>query len=203
MVAEYGAPYMRQFKSAARGSTARAVLLQEWNVEIGAAFHAELGSVEIALRRRADDAFTAEFGAFWWNDHRFIALAPTATSAKIASTVSRLTPAQRLDHHAVVAELAFGTWVALVRGRFFDRVWRHHLCSAFPHLHPRPFADIAAVAQRLLALRNAIGHHRPVVRRPLRQLHDDVLKILGWMSMPLQVHAAASSAVPRLLLTRP
>lgn len=197
----YGRAYMAHFLRAAAGDHDRAALFQEWNGHVAAAFHHPLESVEVLLRRVVDDAFSAEFGLHWWSSSAFQAAAQPETVAAIGRAIHRA--GSRASHHQVVAALSFGNLAALVRPRFFDSVWRLHLAASFPHHRGHGFHLIGSKAYGLVKLRNAIGHHDPVIGFDLGSLHADVLVLLRWMSPLLAQHVALRSSVPRLLTTRP
>lgn len=200
---ELGVPYMAPFLVAAAGNQARAVRLHAWNNDVGAAFHRPLELVEVAIRNRVDRALTAEFGTHWWHAPAFLAQASQVTIAALDDASDHAVAKGRMGHADVVAEITFGTWVAILRPRFFDLIWRHHARQVFPGHRHRPFRSIAQTVDGLLKLRNAIGHYEPLVDLDLATLHQDLLEVLGWMSPMMQAQASATSFVPKVLAARP
>lgn len=200
---ELGVPYMAPFLKAAAGDRARALRLHAWSNNVGAAFHRPLELVEVAIRKRVDQTLTGEFGIHWWRAPAFLAQASRVTITALGDATSHAAAKGRSGHADVVAEITFGTWVAILRPRFFDLIWRHHVRAAFPGHRRLPFASIAQTTDGLLKLRNAIGHYEPLVDLDLAALHRDLLDVLGWMSPMLQAQAAAMSFVPKVLAARP
>lgn len=200
---ELGIPYMAPFLKAAAGDQVRAVRLHAWNNNAGAAFHRPLELVEVAIRNRVDKTLTAEFGTHWWHAPAFLAQASQVTVRALEDAASHAVAKGRDGHADVVAEITFGTWVAILRPRFFDLIWRHHKRDVFPDHRRLPFASIAQTTDGLLKLRNAIGHYEPLVDLDLASLHQALLEVLGWMSPMLQAQAAAMSFVPKVLAARP
>ncbi|KQM98017.1 hypothetical protein [Sphingomonas sp. Leaf25] len=200
---ELGVPYMAPFLKFALGDQTRAVRLHAWNNNVGAAFHRPLELVEVAIRNRIDKALTVEFGTHWWHAPKFLAQASQVTIAAL-DEASKHAEAKGRDGHAdVVAEITFGAWVAILRPRYFDLIWRHHASQVFPGHRRLPFRSIAQTIDGLLKLRNAIGHHEPLLDLDLRGLHEDLLTVLGWMSPMMQAQASATSFVPKVLAGRP
>ena len=123
--------------------------------------------------------------------------------------------AQRAGHTAthprVVATLPFGFWIALLgAGGRIERagpeadyektLWRPALRGAFPH-HRAPLTRRQAhePLDALRALRNRIAHHAPVFARPLREDHDRILEVTGWISPDVRAWIERHSRVPTLL----
>jgi hypothetical protein len=200
---ELGVGYMAPYLVAASGDFARAVRMHTWNADVGAAFHRPLSLVEVAIRNRADAALTTVFGLHWWLAPDFLDQATVVTRSALAAAAAHATARGRGGHAAVVAEITFGTLVAILRPRFFDLVWRVHQRAVFPNRRGSRFASIATTADRLLRLRNAIVHHEPLLAMDLAALHQDLLDTLGWMSHQLQAQAQAISFVPTVLAARP
>lgn len=200
---ELGVDYMAPFLTAAAGDRARAVRLHTWNSNVGAAFHRPLEWVEVAIRNRSDAALTTEFGPHWWHAPLFRAQATHVTLDALANAVARAASKGREAHADVITEITLGTWVAILRPRFFDVFWRHHHRTVFPNHRRLSFSSISQTADRILRLRNAIGHHEPLLAYDLAALHQDAIDVLGWMSVPMQNQALGMTFVPKVLAARP
>ncbi|HEX4694477.1 hypothetical protein [Sphingomonas sp.] len=200
---EFGVAHMAPYLAAAGGLQARAVRLHTWNSNVGAAFHRPLGILEVAIRSRADLALTTVFGPHWWQDQDFLDQATVVTRRAVADAVAHAQARGRVAHDDVVAEITFGTWVAILRPRFFDLVWRAHQRTMFPNRWGMKFASVATTADGLLRLRNAIVHYEPLLAMNLADLHQDLLDMLGWMSHQLAAQVHAVSFVPKVLADRP
>ena len=112
----------------------------------------------------------------------------------------------------VVATLPFGFWVALLsaggrieragpKADYEKTLWRPALRNAFPHRAPLTRRQAHEPLDVLRALRNRIAHHEPVFARPLREDHDRILEVTGWISVDVRAWIDQHSRVPRLLDT--
>ena len=111
----------------------------------------------------------------------------------------------------MVATLAFGFWVALLRtgGRierddgpradYEKTLWRPALRGAFPHRASLTRRQAHKPLDALRALRNRIAHHEPIFARPLRADHDRILEVTGWISPDVRAWIERHSRVPTLL----
>jgi hypothetical protein len=121
--AERLAPY----RAAVSGDAGRAVALYEWNAEVGAAFWAVLGHVEVLVRNsiheRLSEWSAAEVGeARWYLDPA--RLLTDQARLDIAGARSR----SRRDGRAetpgrVVAEFTLGFWRFLLASRYERSLW--------------------------------------------------------------------------------
>jgi len=200
---------MGTYLRAAREDRKQAVRLYTWNTAMCAAFYGPLQALEIALRNAMHRELAARYGEEWYDSPA--AGLDRGAHERIADA---RTTAQRARHTAtpsrVVATLPFGFWVALLSaggrtervGRKADyekTLWRPALRDAFPHRTPLTRRQAHAPLVALRALRNRIAHHEPVFARPLREDHDRILEVTGWMSPDVRAWIEQHSRVPRLL----
>ena len=110
----------------------------------------------------------------------------------------------------VVATLAFGFWVALLstggrieragpKADYVKTLWRPALRGAFPHRAPLTRRQAHEPLDALRALRNRIAHHEPGFARPLREDHDRIIEVAGWISPDVRAWIERHSRVARLL----
>ena len=110
----------------------------------------------------------------------------------------------------MVATLSFGFWVALLsaggrieragpKADYEKTLWRPALRDAFSHRAPLTRRQAHEPLDALRALRNRIAHHEPVFARPLREDHDRILKVTGWISPDVRAWIERHSRVPTLL----
>ena len=195
---------------AVQGDRDQALRLYTWNTAVCAAFYGPLQALEVALRNAMHRELTARYGEKWYDNPA----AGLDRGARERIADARMT-ALRASHDAtparVVATLAFGFWVTLLgRGARIERdgpkadyektLWRPALRGAFSH-HSAPLTRRQAhePLDALRALRNRIAHHEPVFARPLREDHDRVREVTGWISPAVRAWIEQHSRVPRLL----
>lgn len=216
------APRFAVYTAAADDDRSRALALYDWNARAAAAFHHDLGHLEVGLRNAYDRALCSrdrQTAPHWVYDrerHFPVVLrnrrvrgrpgtydANARTREKIEYAVreaGRNGGTHRPAPGKVIVELNFGFWRYLTASRF-DHLWRTHLHQAFVRGTRRAAVD--ARVDRLHDLRNRVAHSEPLVERPLSLLHDDLLVVARLLSRPLHDHIAGRSPVPAVLAERP
>ncbi|MCY3616633.1 MAG: hypothetical protein OXG66_03065 [Acidimicrobiaceae bacterium] len=178
MSEERFATYLRM----AKGDRRRALQLYAQNAALGSAFHGPLQALEVTLRNAVHDAMTVTGGVRWFESPQLDQPqqdAVTKAKGKLDNGMAPHKPGR------IVAELSFGFWVALFARRYDESLWRTTLHQCFDPTPPRrPLHD---ELNRLLALRNRIAHHEPILQRNLRGYHDAILWVLGMLS-PVMKH---------------
>ena len=200
---------MGTYLQAAQGDREQALRLYTWNTAISAAFYGPLQALEIALRNAMHRELTVCYGEEWYDNPA----AGLDRWARERIADARLT-AQRTGHTAtpsrVVATLAFGFWVALLstggrieragpKADYEKTLWRPALRGAFPHRATLTRRQAHKQLDALRALRNRCAHHEPVFARPLREDHDRILEVTGWISPHVRAWIERHSRVSRLL----
>lgn len=161
----------------------RALALYVWNARLGESFHLPIQAVEIALRNRVNDVLAVCYGADWWKDARFLALANGRQVAAIDEVKQRITRRKGpMVTGQIVAGLSFGFWVSTLDSRFNPTVWSAHLRSGFPHLpHTVSRADLQVAVRSIADFRNRIWHHEPIFRDNTSALYSHCMKTLAWL----------------------
>lgn len=146
-------------------------------------------------------------------------------SAWSTARLDKLEVADEVVHGKLVATLMFGFWVKILgRGakrtspdgtqarRIYDTVlWKPALRRAFPGAGALDRAHVEATARRVQALRNRIAHHEHIVwgvplpgekdsngeqvRLSLREAHENVLRLAGFVDAGLESWMREYSAV--------
>ena len=207
--ASFSPERLRTYLRAAKGDRKRALQLYTWNTKICAAFYGPLQGLEIALRNAIHQQLTRCYGAAWHGNPAVgldlgglerIAAAKTETArGGHAATPGRL-----------VAALSFGFWVSLLgsggrmdsdgrRANYEMTLWRPALRRAFPHRMPLTRKQAHRPLNALRQLRNRIAHHEPVFARSLREDHQRILDVTGWISPAAQAWVKHHSSVPTVL----
>lgn len=102
----------------------------------------------------------------------------------------------------MIAEMSFGFWVALTDSGFDMSLWRRGLYLAFPH-YRGPRKPLHLDLQRMLGLRNRIGHHEPIHHRHLVADRQTVHRLLGYLSADMQRWGQDGDRFPAVLSCRP
>jgi hypothetical protein len=213
------APRFAVYVADAAGDRGLALARYQWNAEVAAAFHHDLGHLEVGLRNAYDRALSHRDrpGDQHWvyDPSRHFPVqrrkgrggttydANATTRRKVAEAISAASDAAGAPHPApgkVIAELNLGFWRYLTVKRL-DQLWRTHLYRAFPRGTRR--GDIGDLVDGLHGLRNRVAHHEPLLRLWLADRHADILVLAGLLSAQLRDHVAAHTSVPDLLANRP
>jgi len=200
-------PYER-----AAGDPDRALALYVWNLEASAAFFADLGVLEVALRNACHDqlrAWNAQQGRTRpWYDHPVL---DDRRRGDVAEARRRVRQGRGTETEGrVIAELAFGFWRQLHAARYEAVLWTPALRRAYPRLQPRRRSAVYDRLDHLNTLRNRIAHHEPVhghdvgrTGKDLGGLHADLVELLAWINPPVATWLVARSRLPALLAGRP
>ena len=174
----------------ATGDRRRALELYTYNAALGSAFHGPLQSLEVTLRNAVHSAMTVANGVRWFESPQLDQPqqdAVTKAKIKLGNATGPYDPGR------IVAELSFGFWVALFARRYEEALWRTTLHECFDptparrHLHDR--------LNSLLALRNRIAHHEPILERNLQAKHDAILWVLERLSPEMEAWVRHHSRV--------
>lgn len=193
----------------------RAIELYDWNAKIGAAFHEDIGRLEVALRNTIDESLVAYGGAQGWPTvwYRRPQLFPGKHGRRALDDIDtarrRAKRAKGVEKHGkVIAELTFGFWRYLCTAPYLTSLWVPTVASAFPG-HPAagdPRAvrhDVDDRVQRVHFLRNRIAHHEPIHQRNLHRDHQGLQEVAAWICADTEKWIVASSRVSSVLAERP
>ncbi|MBN9758629.1 DUF1526 domain-containing protein [Pseudonocardia sp. Ae406_Ps2] len=203
----------------AAGDRDLALARYDWNARAAAAFHHDLGHLEVGLRNAYDRALRAAApdGPHWVfaPDRHFSPLLERTRRGKVydsnetsrkvidaaVRSARRATGTSRPDPGKVIAEIGFGFWRYLSARRLSERLWVPYLHHAFRPGTGRPAVD--GPVGRLHDLRNRVAHNEPLIRRNLDARYADILTVAGLLSAELREHIAGQSPVPGALADRP
>lgn len=190
------------------GDREKAVRLHVWNTEVSAAFYGPLQTMEVAFRNAAHRALAGQYGSTW-HDNGNVGLDKGAR-VRIAMTRQKLVRDSHRDApHRVVSSLSFGFWVSPLGsgGRLGNgnkancemTIWRPALRDAFPCCDKLRRKDAHRPLEALRKLRNRIAHHEPIFSGALKDDHERILEVAGWISPNIRAWIRRHSRVPEIL----
>ena len=203
---------MSTYLRAVEGDREKAFRLYAWNTAVSAAFYASLQGLEVALRNAMHVRLASRYGAEWYDNEE--AGIDGGGLARIATAKEGLRRHNREPKPPrVVAALSFGFWISLLGsgGRLVDdsgrrkadyekSLWRPALRGAFPYHHGALIRKQAhSPLDQLRLLRNRIAHHEPIFERDLREDHERILEVTGWISPGTREWIERHSRTPDLL----
>lgn len=180
----------------------RALHLYRWNQEVAGALLRPLCDLEITLR----NALTRQLERIshpdsWWEMPALLVDKRCRLKVNNAA-MSLLKAGKARTSGAMVAEMSFGFWVALVDRGFDMSLWRRGLHRAFPR-YRGPRKLLHTELQRMLGLRNRISHHEPIHHRHLAADRETVHRLLGYLSPDRQQWSRRGDRFPEALACRP
>lgn len=195
---------MIPYVAACQGDPQRALVLYEWNANVGAAFWRTLGHVEELVRNAMHTQLT-NWALVNYGDPCWYGVAAELLSGQANTAVAQArTRATRSDVPEtlgrVVAELTFAFWRYLVSSRYDRSLWRPALRYTFPGKSRR---TVATTLESLHLLRNRIAHHEPIHHLDLAELRVLTLALASWADAGAATWIAGGDSVGRLLRARP
>src|SRR3954465_4517959 len=166
----------------AGGDPVRAMRLYGWNVEVSAAFWGPLQALEVAKRNAMHRELSGAFGRpDWWNEPGLV-LTHVAQDQVGGAEDALRRRGRSLAPGAVVAELPFGFWVALLaKGLNYEmQLWRPALRHAFPQ-YKGARRDLHKPLDYLREFRNRIAHHEPIFSRHLVADLASIRALIGYV----------------------
>jgi hypothetical protein len=149
------------------GDPVRAIRLYAWNTEVSAALWGPLQALEVACRNAMHRELAGRFGRTdWWHASTLELHRIGQESVADAEATLRRRGRPPSDG-AVVAELSWAFWVALLAPRYEATLWTPALRHAFPSYSGRR-GDLHKPLDYLRTLRNRVAHHEPIFSRDLR-----------------------------------
>lgn len=197
-------PYrMASYEAEAEGSQELAVRLYEWNAVLSGCFMEVMHHVEVVLRNRIHnvmhDAYPDNPDPWFKQDGIFVGERGPSLIAEAEQRIQR--DGNELTIGRIVASVPFGFWNGLFV-RSYSQLWAQTLHRCFPH-GPGKRERVVEVTERIKLFRNRLAHHERVTHLPLRDRHDDLLKIVMWIDPDARDWILAQSRVLDAIAARP
>jgi hypothetical protein len=163
------------------------------NIVLCEALYPLLHILEVVVRNRVHDAFSAHYGTTEWFRLPWIHANELASIQKAEAELQKHHKALSPDN--IVAELTFGFWCSMFNKRYepshSNEPWPALLKTVLPRAPrwARTRARILGRLEKARSIRNRVFHHEPVA--PIRDLasqYDEFIELLGWFSPDAKVH---------------
>ncbi|WP_043721190.1 hypothetical protein [Kutzneria sp. 744] len=203
LLAAFSAARMEPYLKHCNGDVAKAFRLYAWNLEVSAALSGPLGCLEVALRNALHEQLVTLVGrSDWWRDRR-VDLHDVAKGLLAEAAANLAKRGKPAVPDAMVAELHFGFWVALLgKGRNYETtLWRPALRHAFPN-YSGGRLPLHKQLDSMRYLRNRIAHAEPIHRRHLKADHGTILDLIGRISPPAVEFVRRHDRVEQVLRRR-
>lgn len=213
---------LEPYLTAASGDIERAADLYLWINEVSGALHSQLAFVELAVRNAVDPPlrawnFAQGFGEDWTAqgqtaDPLYRLVGKGLTDARTrAAKEARLRRADHpryaspVNHDDIVAQLMFGSWVAIIHPVSGSpaaqrQLWQASTGAAFPFAKPGEQGrhGLGRQLDALRRLRNRVAHHDNLLAVNITHRQNGMLSVLAQIDPELASLAAGRSALRRL-----
>lgn len=163
------------------------------NVAVCEAFYPLLHFLEIVVRNRIHDVFSAHFGTTEWYRLAWIHPKETALIDKAERELREHRKESTPDN--IVAALTFGFWCSLFNTRYEPRdgnePWPTLIRRVLPRAprYARTRNGIQGRLEKARKIRNRVFHHEPISHiRDLPAQHAEMVELLGWFSPEVKEH---------------
>ncbi len=166
----------------ADGDRDRAIALYTLNTQLSESLYTSVQMLEIAFRNRINDIMRKAKGDDWYNST--LCLTNPRQVEMLAKAKQDLTDARKAPAPGnIVAALTFGFWTALV-GSGYEDLWQSTLHKIARKQNGKGLQrkDFALPLAKIRRLRNRIAHHEPILEWNLREHHDKIIELTGWLS---------------------
>ncbi|QNE22944.1 hypothetical protein F1D05_15080 [Kribbella qitaiheensis] len=202
----FGRPRFIGYLQHCGGSERAALEFYRWNNAMAAAMWEVIGYLEIALRNalaaRMSDRHRRMRRRGSWLDDPFHELDPHSRDDILSARRRAVRKSKPVGDGQTIAELGFGFWRYLLARRYSSNLWPD-LAGAFPHAPDRARETVELPVIRLHDFRNRLAHHERIWTAPLRELHDEMLRLLAFVDQDLSSWVADQSRVAELLQSCP
>lgn len=161
------------------------------NIVLCESLYPILHMLEVVLRNRVHDAFTAAFGGPSWFDQTWVGVLEKNMIQEARADLVKKNKQDTPDN--IVAALSFGFWCSLFNARYETTgdPWPSQLKSVLPKA-PKSVRTRSKIQNKLEAvrrLRNRVFHHEPIAHfNDLAIQYRDMLELLGWFSPEAMNH---------------
>ena len=177
----------------------RAILHYQSNIELAESFYPFLSIMEVALRNALSRELETMTGREDW-----YAIFPTTPGLNSLNRYITQATKQIAGRHEIatpskiVAELTLGFWVSLFNAEYELILWKS-LRRAFPYLpkSERKRKNVSTPLNSFRAFRNRVFHHESICwnMERITQIHDEMLKVMGWINKDLPAWALTMDKV--------
>jgi len=159
-----------------------------WNIDLAETIVPSLHAAELALRNSVHTALSDFYNTDMWFYQPGVL--DSGELSQVARALGKAAQTPPLRSGRMVAALAFGFWVALLAGRYEQRIWQPNnfalLGSVFPNAVGYSSKQIHERFKTILELRNRVFHYEAIWHRPsLLQEHQNIHEAIRWISPTL------------------
>lgn len=172
---------LTKYLVASGGNLHQALDFYEQNTRLSETFYTPLQCMEICLRNKISDQLVVKYGPDWFSNPAVPFHNDAQTS--VAEATDYLTKSRKpITLGAVVAELSFGFWVALLGPRYDATLWRTAIYMAFMENDGYMRRDrVHGRFNALRRFRNRVAHHEPIFLNNLPNTHAEIIEAINWM----------------------
>jgi len=163
------------------------------NILVCESLYPLLHLLEVVVRNRLHDAFSAHYGTTEWFNQSWVDAKDRALIAKAETELAKHQKPISPDN--IVAELTFGFWCSMFNKRYEPKdtnlPWPGLLRSVLPRAPrwARKRSTILTRLEKARRIRNRVFHHEPVIHiTDLASDYAELVELLGWFSPAARTH---------------
>ena len=174
------------------------------NAKISENFYFLLQNLEVSLRNAIYDSFKIHYRS---NDFFFLHDTDSRSRYKsrkekhsrecwkmICAANYKVSSRTTVNDGKMISELNFGFWtkILLSTDTKYTNMWRKIFADVFPNYNIVHSIDsdkvlVGNIIDHIREFRNRIFHYEPIFNQAnLNQIHEDIIKVLGWISKDMQ-----------------
>lgn len=170
-----------------------------YNARISKAFLYPLHILEVTLRNRMSEIFSANFDEKWYQDKAFRSGLSSESMDALDRGISR---AKRPNKEDIVATLTFDFWSNLFRPEYDRFVWQTNMKTLLPNINLTR-KEFEKVVRKINEFRNRIAHYEPIHKINLSEIHVVIIETLSWLSNDISHWVKHYSTVNECLRMKP
>lgn len=193
------APRLYRYIADSNGLIDAALSLYERNARLAEAYYRPLQVLEVCLRNNLSQELSAAFGTHWFQNGG-PPFQPD-TQQKIDKAMEDLKRARRvITPGAVVAELNFGFWVAVLAKKYDANLWRTSFANVFRESGRRISRQkVHNRMNEIRDFRNRVFHHEPIYHLDPAQVHANIIEAIAWICPDSAAWAWEHSRLPYVI----
>lgn len=179
-----------------------------WNLALTEALYPTLSVLEVTLRNHIHHAAAQAFGDDWFQTDAGI-LKPIELQKVYEAGSSLKNSRKRVTPDRMVAELSFGFWISLFKGRYEQILWPKLTAAVFAYAPKKEQyrKTLFERLERIKRLRNRAFHHEPLWRGirynnryySINQLHQEMRTLIRWLNPQIDIHLERTDRLPEII----
>ncbi|GEM_PF-3618742 len=175
-------PRLSPYLVLAKGDIDKAILLHQWNAELGATLMPILHFAEVLVRNLALQRVVNNFGKNWYDNPNFYNLLKIDLKRRLLDQVTKERAAGRHGNitNYTANEMTFGFWSSLYANKFHSRLWNVPLSRIRTSIDRNlTVSQLQGKIDKVKTFRNNVAHHKNLITKPTDSNYNLALDVIG------------------------